>query len=150
MVKLVYSWGTSATSTSIQIMDFIDTSYYKKLNAVDLTRSEPHPTPDAPTLISPLEGAITNFRETLLEWNAANYAVNYQIQRGSTCDAGVSYETSSLSYTLLDIEPSILNYWKVRGQNSVGVWGPWSPCWSFVTKPHCPTCPVINSLLLDE
>lgn len=142
-------WRT-ATSTSIQIMDFIDPPYYRKVNVVELTRSDPNPRPAAPTLISPLEGAIMNSRETRLQWNAANYAVNYQVQRGGSCDAGELYETSLQSYTLLDIEPSILNYWKVRGQNSIGLWGPWSPCWSFVTKPNCPACPVINSLLLDE
>lgn len=146
-------WSThwhTFTSTSIQIMDFIDPPYYKKLNAIDLTRPDPHPLPEAPSLISPKEGDITDFRVTLLEWNAANYAVKYQIQRGSSCDAGSVYETSSLSYILYDIQDSSLDYWKVRGENSVGMWGPWSSCWSFVTKPHCPTCPVINSLLLNE
>lgn len=146
-------WSThwrAATSTNIQIMDFTDPPYYKKLNVVDLTRPDPHPVPEAPTLISPHEGSVTDLREMLLEWNAANYAVNYQIQRGNSCNEGVLYETSSLSYALFNIEPANLNYWKVRGENSVGAWGPWSSCWSFTLEPRCPTCPVINSLLLNE
>ena len=139
-----------ATSTEIYIMDYTDPPFYKKLNEVDLTRPDPNPPPVAPTLVSPPDGASTNSRKTLLEWNAANHAAKYQVQRGSSCDAGGSYETTSLSYALIDIEPDVVNYWKVRGQNSVGIWGPWSSCWSFTTQPNCPACPGINSLLMDE
>ncbi len=141
---------TVATSTHLQILDYIDPPYYQKLNIVDLTRPNPIPTPAAPVLISPPDGARTNFRETLLAWNAANYAVGYQMQRGSTCDTGIVQETAALNSTLIDIEPNTVNYWKVRGKNSLGVWGPWSACWSFKTRPNCPACPAINVLLFEE
>ena len=142
-------WRT-ATSTSIQLMDFIDPPYYKKLNVLEITRPNPSPTPAAPTLVSPLGDAVTDFRSTLLKWNAAKYAVNYQVQLGNNCNEGVKYQTSSLSYSLIDLEPGGLNYWKVRGENSIGEWGPWSACWSFTTMTDCPGSPAINSLLLDE
>jgi hypothetical protein len=148
--ELWTTYWLTATSTRIHIMDFIDPPYYKKLNVIDLTRSDPNPTPVAPTLVSPLEGAVTDSRKTVLEWNAADYAVNYQVQLGGNCDTGSLYETSSLYYAVPDIQPDILYYWQVRGQNSVGQWGPWSPCWSFTAKVYCPTCPAINLLLLDE
>ena len=142
-------WET-ATSTHVQILDFIDPPYYKKLNIVDLTRHDPHPAPPAPTLVSPLDGAETDYNKTLLQWNTAIYAVNYQVQLGDSCSTGVLYETTSPSYYLTDIGPNFVYYWQVRGQNSVGQWGPWSPCWNFTAKAFCPSCPAINLLLLGN
>jgi hypothetical protein len=143
-------WQT-ATSTSIQLMDFIDPPLYKKLNVVEITRPEPNPAPAMPTLLSPLDGAKIDSRgEVLLEWNAAEYAVNYQVQQGGDCETGVVYEPTSLTSALINVEPYLLNYWRVRAQNSIGVWGQWSPCWSFSTELKCPACPSINLLLLGK
>ena len=145
--------GPTATSTSIYIMDFVDPlkNNYNKLNVVDLTRPEPNPAPAMPTLLSPLDGAKIDSRgEVLLEWSAAEYAVNYQVQQGGDCETGVVYEPTSLTSTPIDVEPYLLNYWRVRGQNSIGVWGPWSPCWSFTVEIKCPACPSINLLLLEK
>jgi hypothetical protein len=105
-----------------------------------------------PTLLSPLDGAKVDSRGgVLLEWNAAEYAVNYQVQRGSDCGAGVLYEPTSLTYALIDVEPYTLNYWRVRAQNSIGVWGPWSPCLEFQhVEITCPACPSIDLLLSGE
>lgn len=150
-------WTThwrAATSTSIQLMDYIDIPYYKKLNVLDITRPEPTPTPPIPampTLLSPLDGAKIGSREgVLLEWNAAEYAVNYQVQQGGECETGVVYDPTSLTYALIEVELYTLNYWRVRAQNSIGEWGPWSPCFSFSTELKCPACPSINLLLLGK
>ncbi|MBB5346591.1 hypothetical protein JWG42_01775 [Desulfoprunum benzoelyticum] len=148
--ELWTTYWVNATSTRIQIMDFIDPPYYKKLNVVDITRSDPHPIPPAPTLVSPPIGAVTDSRETVLQWNAAAYAVNYQVQLGSSCTTGTLYQTPSLQYALTDFEPDNMYYWQVRGQNSVGLWGPWSSCWNFTTRASCPACPAINLLLLGN
>ena len=148
--ELWTTYWVNATSTRIQIMDFIDPPYYTKFNVVDLTRADPNPAPVAPTLVSPLDGAVTDFRKTLLEWNAATYAVNYQIQLGGSCDTGTLYVTPALNITLPEIEANTLYYWQVRGQNSVGFWGPWSTCWNFTAKAFCPSCPAIDLLLLGD
>lgn len=139
-----------ATSTHIQIMDFIDPPYYKTLNVVDITRSNPATTLAAPVQVAPSDGAVTDIRATVLEWKAAESAVNYQVRLGSTCNAGTIYETPSLKYTLSNIEPNTLYYWQVRGQNSYAQWGLWSPCWSFTAQIPCLSCPAVNFLLLGE
>ena len=136
-------WTThwnSATSTFIQIADYIDIDIYgyQYLYVLELTRPEPVPVvpvPAAPTLTSPADGSITSFVETLLEWNTVDYAVNFQVQRGSSCDSGLLYETTVLAYAMKNITPDEINYWKVRAQNSAGAWGEWSECWSFKTRP---------------
>ncbi len=143
-------WRT-ATSTSIQLLDYIPPLDYNKLAKLELTRPEPNPAPAMPTLLSPLDGAKIDSRgEVLLEWGAADYAVSYQVQRGSDCETGVLYDPTSLTYAQIEVEPYTLNYWRVRAQNSIGVWGPWSPCWSFSTELKCPACPSINLLLLGK
>jgi hypothetical protein len=63
-----------------------------------------------------------------------------------TADAGKG------QYTLL--EPGLLTadrtyYWHVRAKNAKGVWGPWSPTWSFMAKaPNYPVDVTLESGML--
>jgi hypothetical protein len=61
-----------------------------------------------------------------------------------TADKGKAQYTPPLPGMLT---PGTTYYWRVRAQDEHGVWGPWSPVWSFT--PHGPGYPVDVTLDVD-
>jgi VCBS repeat protein len=93
------------------------------------TGSAPPPTPAAPTLVSPANGAINVALPVTLDWsdvaNAASYEV--QVDNSSTISAPfVANPTVSVSQVTLTGLPAQQLWWRVRARNAAGVAGPFS------------------------
>lgn len=93
-------------------------------------------TPDAVTLISPIDGATNLPVEVMLSWNQAQKADEYEVQvhtSNSFTDPDIVLSGIAGTSTLLT---SLVNgqvyYWRVRGVNAVTE-GEWSPSRGFIT-----------------
>ena len=88
----------------------------------------PPPTPSAPTLVSPANGA-TVAQPVTLDWNNVTNATSYEVQvdNSSTIAAPfVANPTVSVSQVTLSGLPAQQLWWRVRARNSAGVFGPFS------------------------
>ncbi|MEM2738450.1 MAG: CARDB domain-containing protein [Candidatus Bathyarchaeia archaeon] len=82
----------------------------------------------APSLVSPPNGASLSVSSVTFSWNSVSEATRYELY----ISGPVSYDIVDItgtSYTL-SLSASGSYTWKVRGYNSAG-YGPWSPSWSF-------------------
>ncbi|MHA1622895.1 MAG: hypothetical protein ACTSVO_12240, partial [Candidatus Heimdallarchaeaceae archaeon] len=92
------------------------------------------PVPPAPILVSPASGTYTKDNTPFLDWNAASLAVAYQVQIATTptfSSTERDITTSSTAY-IPSALPDGAHYWRVRGRDSIGNWGPWSTVWVFI------------------
>jgi len=92
------------------------------------------PVPPAPILVSPASGTYTKDNTPFLDWNAASLAVTYQVQIATTptfSSIERDITTSSTAYIPSPL-PDGAHYWRVRGRDSIGNWGPWSTVWVFI------------------
>ena len=88
----------------------------------------PPPTPSAPTLVSPSNGAIVS-QPVTLDWNNVTNATSYeyQVDNSSTIAAPfVATASVSVSQVTLSGLPAQQLWWRVRARNSAGVFGPFS------------------------
>ncbi len=103
---------------------------------------------DAPVLIAPANGSTDiSYASVLLDWNSisgANLYV-YEVSTNSDFSNIVKSGTTSLTdYTVTDLNPYTLYYWRVKGENNNG-YSPWSEVWSFTTESVVLTSPVLLS-----
>ena len=116
--------------------------------ALTVNPSAPPPlaTPEAPTLLSPAADA-TPAQPVTFDWSDVANATSYEIQvdDSSTIAAPfVANQIVSVSQASLGGLPAQRLWWRVRAQNSAGVFGPFSSTRRF--EPQAATAPAVASL----
>ncbi len=137
----VHTSGLSYTSG----LNLLNGQYYWRVRAYDQADNNGpwsavwrviinKPVPPAPILVSPASGTYTNDNTPILDWNAASLAVAYQVQIATTPTFSTTERditTGSTAYSPSPL-PDGAHYWRVRGRDSIGNWGPWSTVWVFI------------------
>lgn len=107
------------------------------------------PTPSAPVLVAPVNGATGQLLTPTLTWNASANSTSYDVQVAT--DSGfVTVVASQTSLTATSYVPSPIllanttYYWHVRGRNSGGT-SAYSGTFSFSTALPAPGVPVLSS-----
>ena len=99
--------------------------------------------PPSPTLQTPGDGSTTNDSTPFFNWTSASGAVDYQIQVDdfTSFSTPVRNEIVGASNYTPSALPDDEYFWRVRARNSAGIWGDWTPVWSFTisTAPTCST-----------
>lgn len=96
------------------------------------------PTPVAPTLLLPVNGATNVSLTPLLDWNNVSGAVSYRVQvSADSLFVTTAYDTSGVTASQLTVPSGKLAqstkyYWRVNATNAGGT-GPWSGVWNFTT-----------------
>ena len=88
---------------------------------------------DAPVLIAPANGSLTNNNLPTFEWSAVPWGAYYEIEIDDSADFGSVEQTTTTPD--LFYEPEILlddttYFWRVRGYDISDVARDWSPVWS--------------------
>jgi hypothetical protein len=100
-----------------------------------------------PVLLSPVTGTKTTDTMPELTWNPVINAVSYEIQIDTDRKFGTPDQTLTAVGT--SVTPAPLPdgkyYWRVRGVNSPGVTGFWSPAWNLTVDTTGPDQPVLRS-----
>ncbi len=104
---------------------------------INSTGVAPPPTPSAPTLLSPANQA-TVAQPITFDWTNAANAVSYtiQIDNSSNFTTPLTFsQTVSVSQITIGGLPAQQLWWRVRGRNSAGVFGPFSSSRRFTAQP---------------
>jgi hypothetical protein len=139
---------TVSSSTPVTI-----TATYAGVNqsaTLTVTPPAPPPTPSAPSLVSPANGATLPLPVTL-DWTDVNLAASYRIQidDSSTFSAPrVVDQTVTVSQFTVGTLASRQHWWRVRGVNSAGTAGVWSAVRSF-TPQSAPSPPALSAISLN-
>ena len=103
---------------------------------------------ESPVLISPTNGSAgISYSSVLLDWNSITNAGSYQYEISTVNDFSVIYKrgtTSLTDYTISDLQPNTVYYWRVRGENTNG-YSLWSEVWNFTTETAVLTAPILVS-----
>ena len=110
------------------------------------------PLPTAPVLGLPNTGSFTNNSTPTLNWNAVAYpyagvtlTYEYQVSSTPTFVAGTILTQSNTASLDATVSPALtvnaLTYWRVRAQNSLGVYGAYSLVKSFTFDNVLPLAP---------
>jgi hypothetical protein len=113
-----------------------------------VTPPAPPPTPAAPTLVSPANGATGVAQPVTLDWNDVANATSYEVQvdDSSTIAAPfIANPTVTVSQATLSGLPAQRVWWRVRAQNSAGVFGPFSSTRRF-TPQAAPAAATLSSV----
>jgi hypothetical protein len=97
----------------------------------------PPPTPAAPTLVSPANGATNVAQPVTLDWNNVANATSYEVQVDTTSTISapfVANPTVTVSQVTLSGLPAQRLWWRVRARNSAGVFGPFSSTRRFTPR----------------
>ena len=90
--------------------------------------------PVAPSLVSPSNDAVlTETNTPTLVWNVTPNAVNYTLEVSSNSEFS-NIEYSAIATDTIETTTVLTQgtyYWRVKAQNSVGLWGGWSSVWQF-------------------
>ncbi len=92
------------------------------------------PTPAAPTLRAPANGATGVAQPVTLDWSDAPHAASYEVRVDDSSTMSSPYvanPTVTASETVLSGLPTRQLWWRVRARNSAGVFGPFSSTRSF-------------------
>jgi hypothetical protein len=96
----------------------------------------PPPTPAAPTLVGPSNGASMTL-PVILDWNDVTAAVSYQIQVDNqssfTAPRVIDQTVTTSQFTVTSLAAQ-QHWWRVRGRNSAGTNGAWSSVRSFTPQ----------------
>jgi GH18 family chitinase len=139
--------GITATSYAVSGLSY-STTYYWRVNATNaggtssysitwnFTTAAPPPSPSAPTLSSPSNGATGVSLSPTLSWNASSGATSYQLQvstsSGFTTTVVNQSGITTTSYTASGLSGSTTYYWRVNATNGGGT-SAYSTAWSFTT-----------------
>jgi len=105
----------------------------------------PIPTPFAPTLVSPANGATGVVTTPLLNWNDVANATSYEVQVSLVSSFALVARSATVATSQWTVSPALsvntLYYWRVRAKNTCGTFGSWSAVRSFRTcsTPSAPT-----------
>ncbi|HEY3161196.1 MAG TPA: hypothetical protein VGJ78_19660 [Vicinamibacterales bacterium] len=134
--------ATVSAATSATITGTLGVS-----RSATLTVNPAATTPAAPTLLAPANGATVTLPVTL-DWNDVAGAASYQIQvddsSAFTVPLVIDQVVTASQFTLSAAAAS-QHWWRVRGRNSAGTAGAWSPVRTFTVggggTPPPPTTP---------
>ena len=132
--KTKYYWRVSARS------DQGDTSAFP---AVAWNFTTIVDTPAAPVLLLPAHRSMSQpINPTTLSWNAVTDAANYRLQLSTdSLFAAIASDDSTLASPSKQVNgllPSTRYFWHVNARN-VAATSPYSPTWSFTTRPTVPS-----------
>ena len=92
--------------------------------------------PDAPTLVSPADGATDQSTSLILSWNDPGSTDSFNLQVDDDFDFSSPYydqsDLTSTSQSVTGLNTSTLYYWRVNAENGGGT-SSWSATWSFTT-----------------
>jgi formylglycine-generating enzyme required for sulfatase activity/N-acetylneuraminic acid mutarotase len=103
----------------------------------------------APTLVSPVNGAVDQSLSPALTWSTVTNATSYhaQVSTNSAFTTIFSQDSTltAASKAISNLAGGVTYYWRVRSKNASGVSG-WTSPWSFTTKmPAIPSAPSLGS-----
>ncbi len=107
------------------------------------------PTPAAPTLQSPGNGATGVAQPVTLDWNDVPNATSYEVRIDDSSPLTAPYvanPTVTASQVVLTDLPARQLWWRVRARNAAGVAGPFSSTRSFTPTAATGTAPALSSL----
>jgi hypothetical protein len=96
----------------------------------------PPPTPAAPTLLSPADGA-TVAQPVIFDWNDVPNATSYELQVDNSSTIASPFVANlivSVSQATIGGLPAQRLWWRVRARNSAGVFGPFSATRRFTAQ----------------
>lgn len=104
----------------------------------------------APKLTAPVDGTALNDGTPQLDWSTVTDADKYQVMVAtyanfSSSSIEINETTAGTSYTPLTNLGEGTFYWRVRANNSLGNWGPWSLVWSLTVDFTPPSAPALSS-----
>jgi serine protease len=108
----------------------------------------PPPLPDAPALVAPASGSMTNDDTPTFDWSAVSGGAQYQIHVDD--DAGfaspeIAVTTSATGHAPLTGLADDTYNWRVRAQSSTGSWGNWSATWTLTIDTAPPAAPTLQA-----
>jgi hypothetical protein len=115
----------------VRCTDGIETSDWSQV--WEFTTREPM---DVPTLLSPLDEAISQERNLTLDWQIVTLATEYEIEVSTNEDMTEPFISETLTETerdLSNLEYSTTYYWRVRCTDGIETSG-WSQVWEFTTR----------------
>jgi len=150
----IYDSTFSTTARQINIFS-PNVSYYWRvsaLNAYDTsdwsniwsftTSTEPL---EAPTLVSPTDGAANQPTNIIVQWNAVLNAQTYRLQVSTTSSfSSIVIDDSTLSITSKELSGLSSNgqyFWRVSARNTSSA-SDWSAIWSFTTLSSALSAPI--------
>lgn len=84
----------------------------------------------APTRIGPGDGTTCGAANTVLIWNHVTDHDSYDVQVGTACGTGTTYNVTSNAFTAPGLQSGVTYYWRVRSR-ACGLTSSWTSCWSF-------------------
>jgi hypothetical protein len=140
--------GAFDTVWNGDLLIFWGDAFVTKLGSVSTPPSTP-PVPEAPTLISPVNGENA-VQPITFQWNIASGAASYtiQIDDSSAFSAPLVREQQNITTLLMYATTGLAttqHFWRVRGVNIDGVAGPWSAVRTF-TPQEAPPPATLGSL----
>ena len=122
----IYYWRVNAKNAA-------ETSSYSALWNFTTTMTAP----SAPSLVSPLNGAINQPFILTLRWNRSTSAVTYRLQVSTTPSfVNTVFDDSTLvptSRTIYRLNNDVTYYWRVKAKNALGE-SPYSEIWNFTIE----------------
>lgn len=108
---------------------------------------------DAPTLVSPTNGATGQPVSLTLSWNAVAFADSYRVQvstdslfRTLSLERSVPHIAVAVQSTAIGPLPNdSLHFWRVRARDNSATFGLWSATWRFRIAATRPAVPVLFS-----
>jgi hypothetical protein len=110
------------------------------------------PTPAAPTLQSPANGATGVAQPATLNWNDVPNATSYEVLVDDTSSMAAPYvanPTVTASQAVLSGLPARQLWWRVRARNAAGVFGAFSTTRSFTPQAATGTTPSLSAVALS-
>lgn len=98
----------------------------------------------APTLVSPVDGAVVKGASVTNSWNTVSGALKYQYQsydHSNLTGLRWDHEYTATSKTATNVADGTVFYWRVRAIDALGNKSPWSDLWKVVVDD---TAPVIS------
>jgi len=149
--------GITGTNRQVSGLSATTTYYWRVIATNTFGSSNPSPTwsfttndgkPGVPTLLSPSDGAASNYTSPTLTWNASVGATSYTLQVSeSNLFTSYVYNQGGLTGTskkVNGLSDLTTYYWRVSASNTMGTSNP-SNSWSFTTNDGRPSVPTLLS-----
>jgi hypothetical protein len=125
------NFTVTTTSVSAATTSTVSAAWSSVTRTAALTVNPPAaPAPAAPSLVSPADAATGVAQPATLDWSDVSGATSYEVQVDDTSTISAPFvanpTTTASQATLAAGLPAQTFWWRVRAQNSAGVFGPFS------------------------